>query len=97
MELAILEQYFTPANISSLGLFLDIIGVLLIYKYGLPNVVPSGWKPGASKPNEEKLWKRRGTIGCVLLIIGFGLQILSNYPAFLCCLESKLFNVLTFP
>jgi hypothetical protein len=97
MELMILKQYLTPANINSLGLSLNIIGVILIYKYGLPNVVPSGVKWGANDHNEEKLWKQRSTIGFILLIIGFGLQILSNYPAFIGYLKSELFKILTSP
>ncbi len=79
MEFAIIKQYLTPENISSLGLFLDIIGISLIYKYGLPNVVPSGGKFGASNPNEEKLYKQQSAFGLRLIIYGFVLQIVSNY------------------
>ena len=94
-----LEKYLTSGNINTFGLILDIIGVFLIYIYKFPKLSKFDSKKvvWATDPKKDKKNKRWAVVGLILLITGFGLQILSNYPAFLCCLESKLFNVLTFP
>ena len=78
------------ATINSIGLFLDIIGVILLFRYGLPNYVNPAGEVNAleeiacSAPTPEgmKLWKRHwwlSVVGLVLLIVGFVLQIASNY------------------
>ena len=78
------------ATINSIGLFLDIIGVSLLFRYGLPNYVnPAGVvnaleEIACSGPTPEgmKLWKRHrwlSVVGLALLIVGFALQIASNY------------------
>ena len=80
-----------PAAINSIGLFLDIVGVILLFFFGLPNYVNPGGKDidalteiasGARTPEGEKRWKLHrwlSVVGLVLLIFGFALQIVSNY------------------
>ena len=73
-------------SINSVGLILDVIGVILIWRFGLP---PSVDKTGqihitaAGVDKEEikkgKNYDRISRIGLMLLILGFGLQIVSNY------------------
>ncbi len=83
-----MENFFLDArSMNSRGLFLDVIGAALIFKFGLPADIR---RSGASylllesSPDEKEkqlakkydLW---GRIGIGLLIIGFILQIISNY------------------
>jgi hypothetical protein len=75
-----------PQIIGSIGLVLDIIGVVLLFLYGLPaDVTRSGLSPLLldDRPNPEELQKakhydRLGYLGLVLLIAGFALQLLGN-------------------
>jgi hypothetical protein len=66
--------------INSFGLILDIGGFILIWKYGLPNRIPSAtqWMDTEDQELRKKYlkWSWRGF---VLILIGFGLQILSNF------------------
>jgi hypothetical protein len=70
--------------LNSIGLTLDIAGVVLLFKYGLPaEVSRTGAQVVAygSDPDEKKRYKRYqwgGRIGLALLIGGFGLQLASN-------------------
>ena len=80
-----------PAAINSIGLFLDIVGVVLLFFYGLPNYVnPAGLEIDAlteiacagPTPEGMKRWEWHrfwSRAGLVLLIFGFALQIVSNY------------------
>ena len=78
------------ATINSIGLVLDIIGVILLFLYVLPNYVNQAGEVNALKeiacsgptPEGMKLWKRHrwlSFVGLALLIGGFALQIASNY------------------
>ena len=78
-------------TLASVGLVLDILGVVLLYRYGLPSPVgPPDAPPTVAwdgpSPEEravaEKEWNRyqRGSrLGLGLLIAGFTLQILGNH------------------
>ena len=74
--------------VSSIGLAFDIVGVVILFKYGLPAEVRKtggfilGW--GTDEPNEKaereyRFYKRMSRIGLGSLILGFGLQIVSNF------------------
>ena len=83
-----------PNTINSIGLLLDIAGVGLLSKYGLPSDVgprpDDGGSFKLSGPSDEDR-RRRGArwsryrigsrSGLGLLVFGFALQIASNYPA----------------
>ena len=56
--------------INSFGLVLDIIGAVLLFFYGLPTGL---WSFSQGKTN----WKQY--LGLLLLIIGFMLQLISNW------------------
>ena len=66
------SQWFTTA-----GLLLDIAGVILLFKYGLPSKMPGGdFKiTGDGTTKEEIRYKRGAYAGLGLLIAGFSLQI----------------------
>ena len=69
--------------INSLGLVLDIIGVLLLFRYGLPIDITNRGILGISqrmeKQKDDRRYLTRSYIGLSLLIIGFILQIVSNF------------------
>ena len=81
----------SAAIINSVGLFLDIIGVILLFIFGLPsrfvsdgpptNTLSFGWDPDSVK-QWEKQWNRYKLVSwfaLVLLVLGFVLQIVSNH------------------
>lgn len=78
----------TASNVLNIiGLILDIFGVLMLFKYGLP---PEVSKDGAvyiicNEHDEEEIKKakkyvRFSTIALSMLFIGFVFQILANFP-----------------
>lgn len=76
----------TAACLNSVGLILDIIGVVLLFQCGLPKEVrrggggslllePVDWREAA-----KAKWYDRISYGALaFLILGFGLQIVSNH------------------
>jgi len=72
--------------INSLGLLLDICGAILLWKYGLPEAISReghcylvlGQKDEAeaAKARTYDCWSR---LGLALLILGFALQLVSNF------------------
>ena len=65
------------SHFNTLGLVLDGIGFAFLYFYG---VVPFLIQPmDGSDTKETRYYKRRGLFGFVLVLIGFGCQIISNY------------------
>lgn len=74
--------------VTTFGLVLDIIGVVLLFKFGLP---PSVNRHGhnfttlGGQDEDEiktgKLYDRISWGALALLVIGFGLQIAGNHPA----------------
>lgn len=74
--------------VSSIGLSLDIVGVALLFKYGLPaRVREKGgilllWPGGKSYDEagaEYQHYKRMSYAGLTCLIVGFTLQLISNF------------------
>ena len=76
-----------PDVINSAGLALDIGGVILLFCYGLPEEVSKSggitieWgNPGSEQGQRKwKRYKRRSTWGLFLLVLGFFLQLVSNW------------------
>jgi hypothetical protein len=71
----------TKALLNIVGLVLDIIGVILIFKYGI-NISFKWCGIPAAKPYETPL-KKPAIAGLVCVIIGFGLQVVANAIIFL--------------
>lgn len=71
--------------VSSTGLVLDIVGVALIFKYGLSaDVSKTGadylvWGGGSEETREYRHYKRMSRIGLGCLMVGFALQLASNF------------------
>jgi hypothetical protein len=71
----------TGRDLNSLGLGLDILGVLALFRYGLPgdlftrSVILDGSFPDGA---EEKM-QRRSRIALCMILTGFLLQMVSNY------------------
>ncbi len=73
--------------INSTGLFLDIIGVTLVYIYGLPSRVNNGavlaietsQEYEVNRLRKNKIIKIKSWSGYVFLMTGFILQFLSNF------------------
>ncbi|GHN02370.1 hypothetical protein WSM22_38590 [Cytophagales bacterium WSM2-2] len=73
-----------------IGLVFDIVGALLLFKYGLPSKVKEmgsafGGGPEADEEEKERLAYNRkieimANTGLVLLILGFVLQFIANLP-----------------
>ena len=77
-------------TLNSIGLGLDIAGVVLLFKYGLPNdlkknteisLLVGGFGKAADKAAERQWYRYRDTsrLALGLLVFGFSLQIWSNY------------------
>ncbi len=81
--------------ISSIGLILDMIGVLLLFKYGLPSKISEGEgltideseeaETKRNKINANIKW--RAYIGLALILMGFVLQLIGTNLPFLCKLS----------
>ena len=83
----LLLSFFSKTNVNSIGLLFDVVGVLLI-AYSFKNIrrekiTASAWSPtGDKKEKMEKEHKKLLLIdrcGMAFLIVGFSLQIVSNY------------------
>ncbi len=76
-----------PDVINSAGLAFDIGGVILLFRYGLPAEVSKsgGTRLEWGNPDSEqeqrkwKRYKRRSNWGLFLLVLGFFLQLVSNW------------------
>ena len=90
-SLKIMNNLMTGANVSTVGLFLDIVGALLLWRYVVEidfvekdeflkgNAVLT---PADPTPEEIRSYKRRiviSRIGVAFLVIGFSLQVVGNY------------------
>lgn len=76
----------TSACINDFGLFLDIIGALLVFKFGLPaSIDREGYthiiteQVNEAEINKARLYDRWGRFGLFLLVVGFALQLISNH------------------
>jgi hypothetical protein len=72
--------------VSSLGLVADIIGAVLIFKYGIPpRIDPQGHQHLILEQIDEQekakaaVFIKRSEVGVALLILGFALQLASNF------------------
>lgn len=71
--------------INSLGLLLDVVGVVLIFWYGIAAMVETGGKEVVTDGIDENAlameakYKRWSRVGLGLLVTGFILQLLSNF------------------
>jgi len=79
-------EEMTSETVNTIGLVLDIAGVILLFFFGLPPELNRGGKNYLllEQPNEDEARKAKGYeivswFALVLLIAGFGLQIWSNY------------------
>lgn len=72
----ILSQPF----VNSVGLVFDIVGVLLIFFYALP-VTNGKARESSNEPTDEEVAKSNkiARFGLGLLVLGFVLQLLSNF------------------
>ena len=83
-----LREVSTLAEIiNSLGLALDIVGVVLIFRYGLPEEVnrtgasyfTNSPDPESEDAKKAKRYDKLSRFGLILLVAGFTLQIISNW------------------
>ncbi len=77
------------AWVNTIGLLSTLVGVLILFRYGMPYHVPTGGVIGLAveKENElekkkEKLYRGWGYVGLLALILGIALQIAANFPEF---------------
>lgn len=71
-----------PADVSAIGLLMDIFGAVMIWKYGIPEglhrdgVVPAViYETSQEEKNQIKAYDLKARIGVGLLIAGFALQL----------------------
>ncbi|MCY4597702.1 MAG: hypothetical protein OXC19_23240 [Bryobacterales bacterium] len=75
----------SAAWVNSIGLGLDIVGVVLLFRFGLPpNVDRTGATYWTGAPDQEEVRKGRrydriSWVALALLVLGFALQIASNW------------------
>lgn len=75
-----------PEIINTVGLIFDIIGVGLLFRYGLPEPIGKDgarritWGTDEEETAKWKRYKRMSYLALGLLIFGFLLQIVSNWP-----------------
>lgn len=76
----------TAACINDIGLLLDIIGAILLFKFGLPaSISREGHihliteQVDEEEKKKGKLYDKWGKIGLGLLVIGFIFQLISNH------------------
>ena len=69
------EQWFT-----SIGLSLDIVGVCLLYVFGLPSRMESALVLTSSKREKgERSFRVMSLNGLLALVLGFGMQIVGAW------------------
>lgn len=69
-----------PELLATGGLTLDVAGVVVLWKYGLPEVIPSEgtvMKLKEQSKGEEFVRRVHTNCGMTLIVVGFMLQILS--------------------
>jgi len=66
------------ALVNTIGLCSDIIGFLFLWKYGLSRDPEVGDSWGRDNVLEKK-YRTRSNVGVGLIILGFALQIFSNF------------------
>jgi hypothetical protein len=66
------------SNVNTVGLVLDIIGVIIIFRHGIPPSIDEGHTEIMPKELEKK-HRKKSKLGIILILIGFLIQIISNY------------------
>ncbi len=67
------------------GLVCDIIGIVLVWRFGIPKTMEERWTGGiltinGPTPEQIELKQKLSTLGAGLLLSGFGLQIVGVWP-----------------
>ncbi len=72
--------------INCVGLIIDIIGSLLLLKFGLPNRIDPGGhihliaeQVDKNEIRKAKVYKKWSSFSILLLILGFIMQLISNF------------------
>jgi hypothetical protein len=72
--------------VNSIGLVLDIIGAILLIKYGIPNKIdPEGTVhldlegEDQSEIKKARIYQKWSNMAISLIILGFVLQLISNF------------------
>ncbi len=66
------------------GLLRDIIGIVLVWRFGIPKTMEERWAGssltiGGPTPEQVVIKRRLSTLGACLLLSGFGLQIVGTW------------------
>lgn len=75
----------TPAILNIIGLCLDILGVVLLFIFGLPAEVNRsgavGWQIGTTEegPAKARFYDWMSRFALLALVVGFGFQIWANF------------------
>lgn len=76
-----------PYWINIIGLCFDIVGVIMLFKYGLPSKVQENADSLSLEESSQKEYNRKGSnkriiclsyTGIIMLIVGFVIQLLAN-------------------
>ena len=84
--------------INSVGLCLDILGVILLFRFALPSRVseepPSELLSFGPDPDSRKQWEKQrkrykflSALALSLLILGLAIQMVSNHPCLFSWME----------
>ena len=86
METNLCQILFSSISLNTFGLVFDILGAILLFKFGLPeDVSRSGHtylvleQEDSNEKAKGVFYDRWGKVGLVSLIIGFLLQAVSNF------------------
>lgn len=78
--------HLNPTTINTIGLLFDILGAILLWKFGLPQEISRSGSiclalEQENKEEKEKaiLYDKFGNFGILLLIVGFIFQAISNF------------------
>jgi hypothetical protein len=76
----------TTKVVNSVGLFFDIAGAILVWRYGLPAKLDRDGTTffalqavNQEEKEKAKLYDQLGKLGLGLLVVGFVLQLVSNF------------------
>lgn len=86
MEKNICQLLLSSTTINTICLFFDIAGALLLFKFGLPEVISRSGsiylileQKDDNEKNKALVYDRFGKVGLICLILGFILQVISNF------------------
>ena len=75
----------TPAFLNAIGQAMSLVGVIILFRYGMPfRVSAGGGDIVITKPTEENIqenarYRRLGFMGLFLVLIGGAIQIAVNF------------------